>query len=128
MAGGYIEGKILMFDGSKMKAYAGCDMYSEKKLKSRIENIEQTLEKYLDNLEETDELEDRLEQESKDKDELKKKIGKLKDEKDKLDKLKRQLEESGKRYLSATDPDANMMKSRDGKILLSFKEKTQSTN
>jgi len=63
MAEGYIEGKTVVFDGSKMKAYAGRDMYSEKKLKSRIENIEQSLEKYLDNMEEIDELEDRLEQE-----------------------------------------------------------------
>jgi transposase len=45
-------------------------------------SIEQTLEKYLDNVEETDELEDKLEQESNDKDDLKKKIRKLEDEKD----------------------------------------------
>jgi transposase len=116
MDSGYIEGKTLVFDGSKMKAYAGRDVYSEKKLRSRIENIEQTLEKYLDNVEETDELEDRLEQESYDKDDLKKKIKKLEDEKDKLEGFKKQLKESGKRYLSPTDPDANLMKSRDGKM------------
>jgi transposase len=116
MADGYIEGKLLAFDGSKMKAYAGRDMYSEKNLKSRIENIEQTLERYLDNIEETDELEDRLEQESKDKDDLIKKIEKLEEEKNKLEGLKKQLEESGKRYISPTDPDASMMKSRDGKM------------
>src|ERR1035437_295640 len=113
---GYIEGKSIVFDGSKMKAYAGRDVYSEKRLKSRIENIEQTLEKYLDNVEETDELEDRLEQESNDKDDLKKKIKKLEDEKDKLEEFKKQLKESGKRYLSPTDPDANLMKCRDGKM------------
>ena len=27
---GYIEGKSIVFDGSKMKAYAGRDVYSEK--------------------------------------------------------------------------------------------------
>lgn len=116
MKSGYIEGKSIVFDGSKMKAYAGRDMYSEKKLKSRIENIEQTLEKYLDNVEETDELEDRLEQELNDKDDLKKKIKKLEDEKDKLEGFKKQLKETGKRYLSPSDPDANLMKSRDGKM------------
>ena len=113
---GYIEGKTVVFDGSKMKAYAGRDMYSEKKLKSRIENIEHTLQKYLDNVEETDELEDRLEQESQDKDDLIKKIKKLEDEKDKLEEFNKQLKESGKKYLSPTDPDANLMKSRDGKM------------
>jgi transposase len=116
IASGYIDGKTLVFDGSKMKAYAGREMYSEKQLKSRIENIEQSLEKYLENMEETDELEDRLEQESKDKDELKKKIEKLEDEKNKLEDFKKQLKESGKRYISPTDPDANLMKSRDGKM------------
>lgn len=116
MTSGYIEGKTLVFDGSKMKAYAGRDVYSEKTLKTRIENIEQTLEKYLDNMEEMDELEDRLEQESNDKDDLKKKIEKLENEKNKLEEFKKQLKESGKRYMSPTDPDANLMKSRDGKM------------
>jgi transposase len=113
---GYIEGKTLVFDGSKMKAYAGRDVYSEKQLKSRIENIEQTLKKYLDNMEEIDELEDRLEQESNDKDDLKKKIEKLEDEKNKLEASKKQLKESGEKYISPTDPDANLMKCRDGKM------------
>jgi transposase len=113
---GYIEGKTVVFDGSKMKAYAGRDMYSEKKLKSRIENIEHNLQKYLDNVEETDELEDRLEKESHDKDDLINKIKKLEDEKYKLEEFKKQLEESGKKFISPTDPDANLMKSRDGKM------------
>lgn len=116
MKSGYIDGKSIVFDGSKMKAYASRDVYSEKKLKTRIENIEQTLEKYLNNVEETDELEDRLEQESNDKDDLKKKIKKLEDEKEKLEEFKKQLKESGKRSISLTDPDANIMKCRDGKM------------
>jgi len=116
IASGYIEGKTLAFDSSKMKANTRREMYSEKQLKSRIENIEQSLEKYLENMEEIDELENRLEQETNDKDDLKKKIEKLEDEKNKLEEFKKQLEESGKRYISPTDPDASMMKSRDGKM------------
>lgn len=113
---GYIEGKSIVLDGSKMKAYAGRDVYSAKRLKDRIEKIEETLEKFLDNAEEVDELEDRLEQESNDKDDLKKKIKKLEDEKEKLEEVKKQLKESGKRHLSPSDPDANLMKCRDGKM------------
>ena len=113
---GYIEGKSIVFDGSKMKAYAGRDVYSEKKLKNRIQNIEQTLEKYLDNVEETDELEDRLERESNDKEDLKKKIKKLEEEKEKLEEFKKQLKVTGKGKLSPTDSDANVMKCRDGKM------------
>lgn len=116
MANGYIEGKTIVFDGSKMKAYAGRGMYSENQLKSRVENIEQTLEKYLNNMDEIDELENRLEQESNDNDDLKKKIGKLEEEKSKLEALKDQLKESGKKYISPSDPDANLMKCRDGKM------------
>lgn len=113
---GYIDGKTIVLDGSKMKAYAGRDVYSAKRLQDRIEKIEETLEKFLDNAEVTDELEDRLEQESNDKDDLKKKIKKLEDEKEKLIGIKKQLKESGKRHLSSTDPDANLMKCRDGKM------------
>ena len=116
IANNYIEGKTVVFDGSKMKAYAGRGMYSDKQLKSRIENIEQTLEKYLANIEEIDELEDRLEQESKDKDDLQKKIKKLESEKEKLEGLKNKLKGSAKKYISPTDPDASLMRSRDGKM------------
>jgi len=116
MANGYIEGKTIVFDGSKMKAYAGRGMYSENQLKSRVENIEHTLDKYLNNMDEIDELENRLEQESNDNDDLKKKIGKLEEEKSKLESLKDQLKESGKKHISPADHDANLMKCRDGKM------------
>jgi transposase len=116
LANGYIEGKTIVFDGSKMKAYAAREMYSEKTLNDRIKNIEDHLGKYLDNTEETDELEDRLENESKENQELKTKIRKLEQEKAKLEVLKVQLEKSGKNYISPTDPDSSLMKSRDGKM------------
>ena len=113
---GYIEGKAIFFDGSKMKAYASRDMLSEKSLLNRISNIEQQLEKYLENVEETDNLEGMLEQEMKEKETLKKEIEKLKLEKTKLEHLKKQMDELGVKYLSPADPDAKLMKSRDGKI------------
>lgn len=116
IAHGYIEGKRIVFDGSKMKAYAAREMYCEKSLNARINNIEEQLDKYLDNAQETDELEDRLENESKENEALNTKIKKLEEEKAKLEELKDQLEKSGKNYISPTDPDASLMKSRDGKM------------
>lgn len=101
ISNGYIEGKTIVFDGSKMKAYAAREMYSEKTLNDRIKNIEDHLGKYLDNSEETDELEDRLENESKENKELKTKIRKLEQEKAKLEALKDQLEKSDKNYIFA---------------------------
>jgi len=116
LANGYIGGKTIVFDGSKMKAYAAREMYSEKTLNDRINNIEEHLGKYLNNSDETDELEDRLENESKENKELKNKIRKLEQEKAKLEVLKVQLEKSDKNYISLTDPDSSLMKSRDGKM------------
>jgi transposase len=113
---GYIEGKQIAIDGSKMKANASRDMFSEKTLIDRINNIEQQIDNYLDNSEETDEFEARLENESKENDLLKKKIKELEDEREKLKVLKDQLHDKGKNYISPTDPDASLMKSRDGNM------------
>jgi transposase len=111
---GYADGKTIVFDGSKMKASAGWLMRSDKQLKSRIDNIEQTLEKYLENTGEIDELEDRLEKESQDNEELMKRVDELEKEKAKLEELRNTLAGSSKKYVSPTDPDASLMKSRDG--------------
>jgi transposase len=116
LANGYIEGKQIAIDGSKMKANASRDMFSEKTIIDRINNIEQQIDKYLDNSEETDEFEARLENESKENNLLKKKIKELEDEREKLKVLKDQLHDKGKNYISPTDPDANLMQSRDGKM------------
>jgi transposase len=113
---GYIERKTIAFDGSKMKAYAARDMVSAKVTSSRLENIEQQLDKYLDNVEETDNLEGMLEEEVREKEQLKKQVEELKSEKHKLEILKDQMEEKGINYLSPTDPDARLMKCRDGKL------------
>jgi transposase-like protein len=110
---GFIEGKTIVFDGSKMKAYASREMLSEKSILNRVSNIENQLEKYLDNVEETDNLESILEEEAQEKEKL---IKKLKQEKIKLENLKKQMEEQGIKYISPTDTDSRLMKSRDGKI------------
>jgi transposase len=81
---GYIEGKKIAFDGSKIKANAKREVFSEEGLSKRIKNIEQQLEKYLKNTEESDILEDMLDQETKENKELKDKIVKLEQEKKSL--------------------------------------------
>ncbi len=116
MANGYIEGKRIIFDGSKMKAYAKREMYCEKSLNARITKIEEQLDKYLENSDQTDELEDRLEAESKENEDLKARIQTLEEEKAKWGKLKGQLKRSGRNYISPTDPDAPLMRNRDGKM------------
>jgi transposase len=48
-ASDYIGGKTVALDGSKMKAYASPDMLSEQKIKNRMENIENLIDKFIDN-------------------------------------------------------------------------------
>jgi len=77
LANGFMEDKTVVFDGSKMKTYASCDVLSKQYVSDRIKNIEQQPEKYLDNTEETDNLEGMLEKELHEKEGLKKEIAKL---------------------------------------------------
>ncbi len=112
---GYIEGKTIAVDGSKMKAYTSPDMFTEKSIINRMKNIEKQLEKYLNNIEEIDNLEDQLEEDQKVKKDLQGKITKLEKNKKKLKGINQQLKATGKKYLSPNDPDASLMKGRDGK-------------
>jgi hypothetical protein len=57
-----------------------------------------------------------LEEEVREKEQLKKQVEELESEKRKLESIKDQMEEMGVNYLSPTDPDARLMKSRDGKL------------
>ncbi|MCP4354571.1 MAG: IS1182 family transposase [Proteobacteria bacterium] len=111
----YIEGKTVAIDGSKMKAYASPDMFTEQKIKNRLENIEDQLDKFLRNIDEIDNLDEQVERGDKEKQELIERINKLENKKAKLEGYQKQLQKSGKKYLSPNDPDANLMKSRDGK-------------
>jgi len=113
---GYIEGKAIVFDGSKMKAYASREMLSMQSIVSRLFDIEEQLVKYLENTEETDNLEGMLEKEIKEKEELNEKINKLTLEKSKLESIRDEMEKEKVNYISPTDPDARLMKGRDGKI------------
>ena len=121
----YIDGKVQATDGSKFKAYASRDMLTVKKIEKRLENIDKKLEEYLEEFKRVDTLEDL-------KEEIKEgftdrngpdinmvlidKIADLQAQIEKLKKQKEQIENSSKKYLAPNDPDANMMKSRDGYI------------
>jgi len=115
-AGGYIEGKQIAIDGSKVKANASRDMFSQQSIKKRLEHIDTLIKSYLDEFEEMDQLEEQLENDQKDKDNLQKTIEKLEKEKEELKQLNEQLLARGKRYIAPNDLDAELMKSRDGKM------------
>lgn len=119
---GYIDGKDVATDGSKFKANASKEILSLKNIKKRLEKINEKLDHYLeafkqaDTIEElTDEFADNFEGVEINK-ALISKIADLQEQLSKLTSQKEQLENVGKDYLAPNDPDAKLMKSRDGWI------------
>jgi len=121
-ANNFIKGKTVVVDGSKVKANANREMLTIEKIERRLSNLDNNLKKYLDKLAEKDVCEDIADDENNNNkadsinDNLVEKIIMLKSKIEKLEKTKQKIEESGKKYFSTTDPDANLMRSRNGKI------------
>lgn len=120
---GYIKGKTLAVDGTKVKANANRDMLTMDKIEQRLSNLGKQLQKYFnllahndieeDILDETDNIElDSVNKHLVDKSASWRIQTKIED----LEKSRAILEESGKKHLSPTDPDASLMKSREGMI------------
>jgi hypothetical protein len=111
-----------------MKANAKRDMLTIKKIEHRLEQIDEKLDRYLQQLLENDYREDLLEEieDSYSDDgfgnpgspnqELLDKIVELQKQVEQLQKHKDYLESQARRSFSPTDPDAQLMKSRDGKV------------
>lgn len=124
-ANGYIKGELVAIDGTKVKANADRDMLSLKKIEDRLSGLDKKIEGYLQALLENDHLEDLGEDEASDDDfdqpghsnqELLEKIAALTQQVEKLKEHKRLLEKQSGKYLSPSDRDAQLMKSRDGMI------------
>lgn len=113
---GYIKGEKLAIDGSKFKAYAAKELLSLKKIAKRMEQLEGKMTKYLEEFQETSILEELEFEEGVLTKSLVDKIGSLEEQISLLEGQKKQLEAANKNYLAPNDPDANLMKSRDGKI------------
>jgi transposase len=117
----YINLNTTANDGCKIKANAKRTVLTEKDLEKRIKNVESEIEKYLQKIEYNDTEEDINEEttgdiESSDKDIYLKKIIELEKENRRLKELEEKLKASDKNYISPTDTDANLMRTRDGKM------------
>lgn len=118
---GYIKLKTVAIDGSKVKAYANRDMLTVKKIDAKLEGIDKKIEEYLGKIAEndrTDEVIDELEV-SDQTGEISKyldKIVQLQKQVEELQKHKETLGKQGRKYISPADPEAMLMKTRDGKI------------
>jgi len=98
----------LAIDGSKFKAVNNRDKnFTRAKMKRRIAEVEASIERYLDKLDDADQA--ALPEDTRP---IKDKIAALEDEMDRLKKLEVRMLESPDQQLSLTDPDARSMKCR----------------
>jgi hypothetical protein len=104
---GLVGGELVAVDGSKFKAVnSGQRNFNEKKLERRLKELDQKVERYLDEMDRSD----RTDQDSAlDKEELKKKIEKLKERKGQYEELLKELKATGQSQISLTDPDSRVM-------------------
>ena len=112
---GLFGGELIAIDGSKFKAVNSREKnYNQKKLKKLIALTDERIDQYLREMKEADEVEGEAELKGPTADELNKKIEELKKRKEHLEEIKKTLEESGETQISLTDPDARLMKTRQG--------------
>jgi len=106
-------GDTLAIDGSKFKAVNNRDKnFTRAKMKRRLAEVEASIERYLDQLDQADRSAPPEDTRS-----LKDKIAALTEEMDRLKKFEVRMLEAPDQQLSLTDPDARSMKSRGGGIV-----------
>jgi transposase len=101
--------KLVAIDGSKFKAVNSRDKnFTRAKMKRRLRDVESAIERYLAQLDETDQTEPAPD----DARTLQDKVAKLREEMARLKKLEVRMLEAPDQQLSLTDPDARSMNSR----------------
>lgn len=116
---GYINCQVIAIDGTKIKANAKRDMLSAEKLTKRLNRIEEEIDKYLEELRAADSVEDREDAEitgTEEKDPLMEKIEKTTKQCAEIHEILDEMKLREKNYVSVSDWDANMMKTRNGKM------------
>ncbi len=107
-----IGGELIAADGTKIKASNNKKMnFSRKKLDARLAHIDEQIEKYFNDMEETDRREDTVVP-----DELKN----LLERKDLYESNRARLNESGENEISVVDPDARLMGNNRGGVDMAY--------
>src|SRR5690242_646769 len=105
---GLLGGEVVAVDGSKFKAVnSGQKNFSAKKLEQRLKEIDQKVERYLDEMERGDQHDQSPEKMSAA--ELKEKLEQLRERKGKYEELLEELKRSGEKQISLTDADSRAM-------------------
>jgi transposase len=101
---GYLEGKTIVIDGTKLKANASSSgNMNIGEITERLEDIENKMVYYLEAFNQNDELE-----------EEKEKISELRKEREELQRQIEQLKSQNKKVYVKTDPDSNIIRTKEG--------------
>jgi transposase len=104
---GLVAGELVAVDGSKFKAVnSGQRNFNQKKLEKRVKEIDQKVERYFDEMEQSDKQEKQAEISAE---EFKEKIARLKERKGRYEELLKELNASGNSQVSLTDSDSRVM-------------------
>ena len=115
--GGWIEGRRVALDGSRIKAYTGWDMPDEEDLQGRLERAHEQLDGWLAKLAEQDALEDAGEEALAVPDregQISEQIGRLSERIEELEAARARLRQSGQTRIPLSDPEARMMRMAHG--------------
>jgi len=115
--------ELVAVDGSKFRACnSKRNNFSNKKIDRHLKYIEEKIENYLKELEESDVIEacDKKHDSVK----IKSRIQELRKRKQKYETLKEKLEETGKSEISTTDPDARLMVGNNNAVDVSYNVQT----
>jgi transposase len=105
---GLFGGELVALDGSKFKASNARDRnFSRAKLKDRMKELDEKIDRYLKELDENDEKESGFPKKSAE--ELREIINHLKNRKKDLKRIDKQMKETGETQVSLTDPDSRSM-------------------
>lgn len=108
---GLFTHSYLSIDGSKFKAVNSKDRnFTLNKLDDRIKRLEEHEKQYMEDLDQNDFNDDR----KLSKEETERKLSEVQERKKRYEGYRKELEESGEKQLSLTDPDAKLMKFNEG--------------
>jgi hypothetical protein len=116
LEGSYAQAEKVVFDGTKVKAYARREMLTVESIQEKLTDIDKSISEYLSKIENTDTAENSLELAKAEIATLKAKLKILESKKHKLKHAENALKESGEKYFAPNDIDARLMKGRDGKF------------
>jgi len=115
--------ETLAIDGSKFKASnSKKNNFSKKKIERHKKYIDEKIDRYLEELDENDELE--KEDRKPSAEELQKRIEELINRKTRFEDLEKELETSGQSEISTVDPDARLMNNNNNNVDVAYNVQT----